>query len=179
MKTNVNFLSNYDNKFHRGYILETFGFLLAFACIFTFSLIIPMAILYLVAGWKPELTIGDARMVIFVSGIVFAICAFKYYHRFRTGKYSIVGDNLIIYEKYFSNETNLTIPISLITDVQYTPNYLDLRDLPKKGIKLFFRPFRLLEISINDTKYQIYAYAHAKDLYNELHKRIAQNVVNP
>lgn len=178
MKTNVNFLCNYDNKFRWGYILETFGFLLAFAFLFVVSLVIPIVILYVVAGWKPELTMGDLRMLIFESGIVLIICALKYYHRFRTGKYSIVGANLIVHERYFSNETNLTIPISHITDIQFAPNYIDLRYLPKKGIKLIFTPFRLLEITVGEKKYQLYAYAHAKDLYNELHKRIVENNIN-
>ena len=178
MKTNVNFLRNYDNKFRWGYILETLGFLLAFSCLFVVSLIIPIVLLYVVAGWVPELTIGDLRMLFFESVIVFIVCVLKYFYRFRTGKYSIVGDNLMVCERYFSCETNLTIPISHIMDVQFAPNYVDLRYLPKNGIRLFFTPFRLLEITVGEKKYQIYAYAYAKDLYDELHKRIMENNIN-
>ena len=171
---NANIMHTYDNEFRWSYLLRTFGFLLFFACLFIVSLIIPNAILYFVGGWKPEFTIGDVRMLLFTSSIAFVIIVLKYFHRFRTGKYSIVGDNLIVQEKYFSNETNLTIPISHIDDVRYAPNFLDLRCYPEKGIRLLFTPFRLLEITVGSQKFKLYTFAHAEELYKELRVRVTE-----
>ena len=171
---NSNNTITYDNEFRWSYLLRTLGFLLFFACLFVVSLIIPTAILYLVGGWKPEFTIGDVRMLLFTSSVVFVIIVLKYFQRFRTGKYSIVGDNLIVQEKYFSNETNLTIPISHIDDVRYVPNFLDLRCYPEKGIRLLFTPFRLLEITVGNQRFKLYTFAHAEELYKELRNRITE-----
>ena len=172
MKNNTLSSRSYDNEFRWSYILRTFGFILFFDCLFIVSLIIPTAILYFAGGLKPTFSMGDVRMLIFTSCIVLIIIMLKYFHRFRTGKYSIVGDSLIVKENYFNNETSLTIPISHINDVTYAPNFLDLRCYHEKGIQLLFTPFRLLEITVGNQKFKLYAFAHTEELYNDLRNRI-------
>ena len=163
----------YNNEFRWAYVWKLVIFLLYCSCLYIVSLIIPMSLLHIV-GFEDafQLSIGDLRMMTLLVVFICVIVCIKYFKRFRTGKYSITENNLIIHEEYFSDTIDLTIPISQITDVQYTSNFLEWNNIPKRGIKLVIMPYRFLEITVEGQKYQLYTYAHAEELYNELCKHI-------
>ena len=104
-----------------------------------------------------------------VNVLVFFFEALRYFKRLRTGEYSIVGNNLIIHENYSSTDINLTIPISQITDVRYSPYYRGWKNPPVTI------PYRFLEITMDGKNYMLCSYAHVDELYAELRKRIEQN----
>ena len=175
MKTNNLSTISYDNEFRWKYVWQLFAFLLYCACLFVVSLIVPMIILH-IGGFENDfqVTMGDIRTLILCSVFICIIVCLKYFKRFRTGQYSIVGNNLIVHERYFSSVTNLTIPISQITDVRYTSNFTEWKDIPMQGVKLLILPYRLLEIRVGEQSYKLYTFAHAEELYNELCKRIKE-----
>lgn len=101
--------------------------------------------------------------------------AIKYFPRICKGKYYIVGNNLIVREKYLSSNINLTIPISSITDVQITSYVTSWSRLWKEKTTGLIVPFRLLQITIGDQKFLLYCVTYTKELYAELSKRIEKN----
>lgn len=142
-----------------------------------------MFIIDVLSHWLADLPLMDDvtrdMILIGITAVILLVTeVLKYFKRFRTGEYSIVGNNLIVHEQYFSNTTNLTIPISRITDVHYTSCFLDLANIRKDGFSIMYYPFRIMEINVGEQKYQLYAYAHAEGLYAELSKRIGNNSIN-
>ena len=173
MKSNNLSSISYNNEFRWKYVFQLFAFLLYSAFLFIVSLIIPMSILH-IAGFENtfQLTMGDIRILIMCSVLICTIVCLKYFKRFRTGQYSVVGNNLIVYERYFSSVTNLTIPISQITDVRFTSNFIEWKEIPTQGIKLLIKPYRLLEITVEEQTYKLYTFENAEELYIELCNRI-------
>lgn len=111
--------------------------------------------------------------IFFIFLIPLACIVISYLIIVSTGEYCISGDNLIVHEHFFS-ETNITIPIACITNVQYTP-YFTHREKWHKRSKNFFptlRPFRFIEITVNGQKYVLHCVTHANELHDELLKRI-------
>ena len=177
--SNLSSTLTFNNEFRWAYVLRTLGF------VFTHILLLSiwMFIIDVLFYWLADLPLMEhvTRDVILISlpaVIILVTEVLKYFKRFRTGEYSIVGNNLIVHEQYFSNTTNLTIPISRITDVHYTSCFIDLANIRKDGFSIMYYPFRIMEINVGEQKYQLYAYAHAEELYAELSKRIGNNSIN-
>ena len=172
MKTS-NFSSiSCNNKFTWRYVIEMFEFLLAIIIYdLLFSLVLS-SISYLGLEKGSIISIGDLYSSLILCIFVLLYCVPKYFKRFRTGEYSIIGDELIVKENFFSHEAKLTIPISCISNVRFTPKFTDISEISKHGIILLITPFRLLEITVEGQKYILYAYTHAKELHAELSKRI-------
>ena len=114
---------------------------------------------------KESYFIWPMAVVLIIPLIAFII---SYLLRISTGNYTIVGDNLIVHERYFS-KTNLTIPIACISDVQYTPYY---NGWNPQTLSLLICPFRFLEITVDGQKYRLFCVTHARELHDELLKRI-------
>ena len=173
MKTN-NFSSvSYDNEFRWAYVWQ----LVIFTLIRTSWLIIASVIIDVVAyigGGVPFFSnlFMNTWGYIGVNVILFLFEALKYFKRLRTGEYSIVGNDLIVHEQYMSTDINLTIPISQITEVRYSPYFRGWKNPPTTI------PYRFLEITIDGKTYMLCSYAHADELYTELRKRIEQNETN-
>ena len=173
MKTS-NFSSiSCNNKFTWRYVIEMFEFLLAIIIYdLLFSLLLS-SIMYFGLEKGSIISIGDLYSSLILCIFVLLYCVLKYFKWFRTGEYSIIGDELIVKENFFSHEAKLTIPISGISNVRFTPKFTDLNELTKQGPLLLVTPFRLLEITVKEQKYVLFTYAHAKELYAELNKRIS------
>ena len=175
MKTNNITHVTYNNKFTWKYVIEMLEFLLAIT-IYTLALSIVLSITCNLGIEKGTvISMGDLKSSIILCVFVLLYCVPKYFKRFRTGEYAITGDELIVKETFFSHEAKLTIPISSISNVRFTPKFTDLREIPKQGLVLLVTPFRLLEITVGGQKYVLYTYAHAKELYGELNKRINES----
>ena len=177
--SNLSSTLTFNNEFRWAYVLRTFG--LVFTHILFLS--IWVFIIEVLFHWLADLPLMEnvTREVILIGTtavLMLVVEVLRYFRRFRTGEYSIVGNNLIVHEQYFSNTTNLMIPISRITDVRYTSCFLDLANIWKDGFSILYYPFRLLEINVGEQKYQLYAYAYAEELHAELSKRIGNNSNN-
>ena len=177
--SNLSSTLTFNNAFRWAYVLRTLGFVFTHILLLSiWMLIIEMLFYWLADVPLMQNVIRDVLLIGLTAVIILAAEVFRYFKRFRTGEYSIVGNNLIVHEQYFSNTTNLTIPISHITDVHYTSCFLDMANIRKHGFRIMYYPFRLLEITVEEQKYQLYAYAHAEELYTELSKRIGNNSIN-
>lgn len=172
MKTSSLSSISYNNTFVWGYVIEMLEFLLV---IVIYDMILSITInmtFNLSAEGEAMISSGDMYSSIIICFFVLLYCVPKYFKRFRTGEYAIVGDQLVVKEQFFSYEAELIIPISSITHVGFTPKFTDFKEISKYGISLLVTPFRLLEITVEGQRYVLYTYAHAKELHSELNKRI-------
>lgn len=170
MKTNNLSSTSYDNEFRWGYVWQ----LVLFTLIRTSWIILADCIISVVAyigGGVPFFSNLSLEIwgYIGLNVFLFFFEALRYFKRLRTGEYSIVGNNLIIHENYLSTDINLTVPISQITDVRYSPYYRGWENPPVTI------PYRFLEITVDGKNYMLCSYAHVDELYAELRKRIKQN----
>ena len=170
MKTN-NFSSiSYDNEFRWAYIWQVLLYAIVVVLGAT-GLTLPITVFIM------DFSTALDRFAFIVSAVVISIIflsvvAIVYFPRVCVGKYHIVGDNLIVNEKYLSSNVNLTIPISCITEVQRTPYITSWSRFWREKNTGLIVPFRLLEITVGDQKYLLYCVTHAEELYAELSKRI-------
>lgn len=171
MKTNVNFTCSYDNEFRWAYVFRVLcyacGIAFLFILIFLFSdLVFYGHKEYVVPPYQKEPYFIWPMIVVLLIPLVGIIIG--YLLKASTGEYTIVGENLIVHERYFS-KTNLTIPIACISEVRYTPYYSGWNT---RTIIPIVRPFRFLEIVVDGQSYELSCVTHAKELYDELSKRV-------
>lgn len=170
MKTNNLSSISYNNEFRWKYVWQLVLFTLIKTSWLILAYIIIDVIVYIGGGIPLFSNLSsEINGFIGVNVFLFFFEALKYFKRLRTGEYSIVGNNLIIHENYLSTDINLTIPISQITDVRYSPYYRGWKNPPVTI------PYRFLEITIDGKNYMLCSYAHVDELYAELRKRIEQN----
>lgn len=182
-ETNANTPLTYNNEFRWAYVWRLLGFVLLYAIFFAILYLFVIAFFYWVGDVSP--TAFDIKGYIWLLAIsdviLFVTTALKYFRRMRTGEYSIVGNNLIVREQYFSCTTNLTIPISCITNVKFTPYFIGWKEMWKFNRTSFQPaciPYRFLEITVGDQKFVLHCYAHAEELYNELCKYVGKDNTN-
>ena len=176
MKTNNLSSVSYDNEFRWAYIWQ---FLLYAIVVELVGIGVSLPITVFVMDFSKALD----RFSFIVSAVVIliiflSVVAIVYFPRISTGKYCIMGDNLIVSEKYLSSKVNLTIPISSITEVQRTPYITSWSRFRREKNTGLIVPFRMLEITVGDQKYLLYCVTHAEELYAELNKRIEKNKNN-
>ena len=180
MKTNNLSSISYDNEFRWAYVWQFLLFALVALFISLQSLIVVNFLMNILTG--VPLGAGNWVAYIWAAGIgtvlILLVVAIKYFPRISTGKYCIMGDNLIVSEKYLSSNANLTIPISCITEVQRTSYITSWSRFWKEKTTGLIVPFRMLEITVGDQKYLLYCVTHAEELYAELSKRIEKNKNN-
>ena len=180
MKTNAITSQSYDNEFRWKYVLVLLGFDAIYVAN-TGILFLLIDCFFYVFGNVPLLdnVIRDMWLLLSLAVLFFGIFALKYFQRFRTGKYSIVGDNLIVHEQYFSSTTDLTIPISNITGIQFTPRFRGWNAIWKSDLHTpAWSPYRFIDIKVGKQTYVLYSFAHAEELYNELCMRIRKDNTN-
>lgn len=173
--TNLNVALTYDNEFRWSYVLRALGH----ALFNTFLVAVYICMIEVLFYWLGDVPLGkhttlNVWLLSLLAVFLFSLLAFRYFHRLRTGRYCIVGNNLIVHEQYFSSIVELTIPISSISDVCLTPYYKDVR--PKWLFLSAWTPYHFIEITVEGQKYVLHCYAHADELYNELCKRIEKSI---
>lgn len=179
MKTNDFSPVSFNNEFRWKYVWQVL--------LYALSYVLYSAVVFFVMSWLICISIG-LPLESYLSNLVWPIGiitillliynALQYFPRIITGKYCIVGDNLIINEKYFSSKINLTIPISSITDVQRTSHVIGWNRFWKEKTTGYIVPFKFIEITVGEHRYLLYCVTYSKELYGELNKRIWENKKN-
>jgi len=171
MKANVIASCSYNNEFRWAYVFRVlcyaFGIVVLFVLIFLFwDLVFHGHKGYIVAPYQKEPYFIWPLIVVLLIPLVGVVIG--YLLKASTGEYTIVEDNLIVRERYFS-KTNLTIPIACISEVKYTPYYSGWNS---RTIIPIVRPFRFVEITVDGQRYELNCVTHAKELHDELLKRV-------
>ncbi len=174
--SNMSLALTYDNEFRWAYVWRS----AEDSLLHTLLVAIGYCIIHLFFYWVANVPLdGNLRFDIWslvtLPIFIFVINAVKYGQRLRTGRYSIVGDNLMVHEQYFSSTTELTIPISDITDIRRTPYIFHREGSWLERYAALYKPYSFIEITLDGQKFVLYSFARADELYNELRRRLQGN----
>ena len=179
MKTS-NFSSvSYNNEFRWAYVWQFLLYAISYILCNALFLLFSCYLICLITGlpFVPYITpIGVFTGITTILLLIYN--ALQYFPRISTGKYCIMGDNLIVTEKYFSDKIDLTIPIAGITKVQRTSYVIGWSRYWKEKTTGYVVPFKFIEVTIGEQKYLLYCITHAEELCSELNKRIEKNKDN-
>lgn len=177
---NLNQTLTFDNEFKWKVVWEALVFAFLYCSWLIPADIIISTVAY-IGGNIPFFDGIERRVITFIGVLLFTLMSYAlfYFQRIKTGRYSIVGNNLIVHERYFSSTVDLTIPISKITEVHYIPRFIGFRKqkkIARSGImSMPYAPYSFLAISIEEQNYTLYCITHTKELYTELQKRVENN----
>lgn len=173
----------YDNEFGWKHVWEALWYAFLYSSWLIPAYIIISTIAY-IGGGVPFFEGIERRVIGFIGMVlfIFMFYALLYFHRIKTGRYSIVGNNLIVHERFFFSKVDLTIPLAKISEVQYIPRFIgwrQLKNIARSGIATMpYIPYSFLAISIKGQSYILYCVTHTKELYEELQKRVENNNTN-
>ena len=176
MKTNAITSQSYDNEFRWAYVFHILCYAISVTVFCAIILLFWDLVLYGYNGYIIPPYQKEPYFIWAMAGVLFIplIASIIYYLiKASTGEYSIVGDNLIVKEPYFSH-TSITIPIMYISDITYTSYFTrPLKMWHNKNVRnMMFQPFRFLEVTIDEQKYVLHCVTHIEELHNELLNRI-------
>lgn len=175
MKNNSLSSHSYDNKFEWTNVWCILGFVLGLAIVIVLNFIF----WDLVFDGKDSFVLTYHELnpytfwpIFFVFLIPLVGLLIAYLVLTSTGEYCISGDQLIVHEHLYS-DNNITIPIACISDVQYTPYFTYGKKWRRKyTMSPSLRPFQFVQITVNGQNYVLHCVTHAKELHDELLKRI-------
>ena len=176
MKTNNLSSVSYDNEFRWAYVWQFLLYAVSYILFSAFGLLFSCYLICLITGlpFVPYITpIGVFAGITMILLLIYN--ALQYLPRVSTGKYCIMGDNLIVNEKYFSDKIDLTIPIAGITKVQRTSYLIGWSRYWKEKTTGYVVPFKFIEVTVGEQKYLLYCITHAEELCAEINKRIEKN----
>ena len=179
MKTNNLSSISYDNEFRWAYVWQFLLYAVSAILYSALVLLFSCYLICLITGLPFVSYIPPIGVFAGITTILLLIYnALQYFPRISTGKYCIMGDNLIVNEKYFSDKIDLTIPIADITKVQRTSYVIGWSRFWKEKTTGYVVPFKFIEVTVGEQKYLLYCITHAEELCSELNKRIEKNKDN-
>lgn len=169
----------YDNEFRWAYVWQFLLYAVSYILYSALLLLLSCYFICLITGLPFVSYIPPIGVFAGITTILLLIYnALQYLPRVSTGKYCIMGDNLIVNERYFSDKIDLTIPIAGITKVQRTSYVIGWSRFWKEKTTGYVVPFKFIEVTVGEQKYLLYCITHAEELCAELNKRIEKNKDN-
>lgn len=173
MKANTITMKSYNNEFRWTHVIQILVYTAINMLLISVSFAIFDVLLYYLVDIPMGTYINIEFWVITIGAfIMILVNSIKYFPRLISGHYTIVGNNLIVNEEYFSSKFAVTIPISTISNVRKTSYIIGIKSYWQRGITNFFVPFKMLEIMVEDKEYTLYCITHSDELYLDLRELI-------